>query len=62
MTGCAERFLGAEVCAHPIVLASKINANAADDLDQDITLEELDDSIKLSNKSASGMDGFSNCF
>jgi len=62
LEGCIERFLGQDICANPIVTNSKIPADIRDRLDAPLTIFELDVSISEANKSASGMDGMSNCF
>jgi hypothetical protein len=61
--GCIEDFLGAEICANPIVLNSKLTAEESARLDCHLTLSELDDAIRDCKKhSACGLDGFSNNF
>jgi hypothetical protein len=62
LEGCIERFLGQEICSNPIVTNSKIPADIRERLENPITINELDVSISEANKSASGMDGMSNCF
>jgi len=59
---CIEEFLGPEICNSNIVRDSKLPAQKAAELEQDITIEELDISAMQGNKSAAGMDGLSNCF
>jgi hypothetical protein len=59
---CIENFLGPEICANPIVRDSKIPIETATRLEQPIGIHELDISVQQANKSASGRDGFSNCF
>ena len=62
LEGCIENFLGPELCNHPVVLNSKIPLLESENLEPGLTLDELDASVNEANKSASGMDGFSNCF
>jgi len=60
--GCIEEFLGPEICNSAIVRDSKIPLNKRNELEQPITIEELDISAAQGNRSAAGMDGLSNCF
>ncbi len=60
--GCIENFLGAEILNSRLVRDSKIPADKAEELERDITIEELDISVLQGNRSAAGMDGLSNCF
>jgi hypothetical protein len=62
LQGCIEQFLGAEICNSKIVRESKIPRNLSHELDQHISISELDESVKQGNKSPAGMDGLSNCF
>ena len=62
LEGCIENFLGPEILNHPVVRNSKIPQNDANLLELPFTLQELDESAAEANKSASGMDGISNCF
>ncbi len=62
LEGCIERFLGPEICAKPIVTNSIIPEDISGRLEMPLTIHELDVSISEANKSASGMDGMSNCF
>jgi hypothetical protein len=62
LQGCIEQFLGADICNSKIVRESKIPRNLSRELDQPISLAELDESVKQGNKSAAGMDRLSNCF
>jgi hypothetical protein len=58
---CIENFLGPEILTNPIVTGSRLTDIEKQRLDSPLTLDELDESIKKSNKkSASGLDGFSN--
>ena len=59
--GTVENFLGPAICNSDIVRNSKLTVQEHDSLESRLTLEELDNSLKLANfHSASGMDGFSN--
>jgi hypothetical protein len=60
--GCIENFLGPEILNSRLIADSKIPANKAQELESDITIEELDVSVLQGNKSAAGMDGLNNCF
>ncbi len=62
LDGCVERFLGPDICNNPIVTNSKLPFDIKTRLDRPLTIHELDISILQANKSASGMDGMSNCF
>jgi hypothetical protein len=62
LDGCIEQFLGPEICANPIVTNSIIPEDIRGRLEMPLTIFELDVSISEANKSASGMDGMSNCF
>ncbi len=62
LEGCIERFLGHEICTNLIVTNSKISADIRERLELPLTIHELDVFISEANKSASGMDGMSNCF
>ncbi len=59
---CNKNFLGPEICENPIVRDSKIPAETAVRLEEPVSIHELDISVQQANKSASGRDGFSNCF
>jgi len=62
-TGCIERFLGPDICAHDTVRESKLDEQEKNLLDQPLTIAELDASVKTLNlKSALGIDGVSNRF
>jgi hypothetical protein len=61
--GTIEDFLGPEICNSELIKNSKLTEDEKDNLDKDLTLNELDESLRRSNfKSAPGRDGFSNCF
>ena len=60
--GCIEQFLGEDICNHPVVVNSKIPDQESIPLEAFFTIQELDESVAQANKSASGLDGFSNCF
>jgi exonuclease III len=61
--GCIERFLGPDICQHPVVTNSKLTAEEAATLNNPITLQELDNSVaKAKTNSAGGQDGFNNTF
>jgi hypothetical protein len=62
-TGSIEDFLGHEICNSNMVKNSKLTESEKNRLDRDLTVEELDESLKKCNlKSAPGRDGFSNLF
>ncbi len=60
--GCIEEFLGEEICNSEIVKKSRITQEQREQLEREMTIEELDLSVAQGNKSAAGMDGLSNCF
>ena len=61
LDGCIDTFLGPEICNNPAIKAMKINQAERERLDSPLTLEELDNALKKSNKkSAPGVDGVSN--
>ena len=61
LAGCVEKCLGPDICNHPTVLGMKLNLEEKNKLDQPISLLELDNAMKSSNKkSAPGIDGASN--
>jgi hypothetical protein len=61
--GCIENFLGREICENPIVLHSKLSANESANLEGDLSLRELDESVSSSKtRSAPGIDGINNFF
>jgi hypothetical protein len=62
LSNCIENFLGPDICAHPLVTASKLSPILVARLEAPISLHELDISVEQANKSASGGDGMSNCF
>jgi len=58
--GDIEKFLGPDLLSHPLVLNSKIPENLKNELENPLTIEELDIAVhKLNNKSAAGIDGLS---
>jgi exonuclease III len=61
--GLIERFLGDDICNNPIVLGCKLTPEERARLEDDISIEELDNSV-LGCKllSAGGQDGFNNTF
>ncbi len=59
---CIEDFLGPEICNSALVRDSRISEQKKIELEQEITLQELDISASQGNKSAASMDGLSNCF
>ena len=59
---CINEFLGEEIIQSRLVQDSIIPEQLARDFELPISLEELDISAEQGNKSASGMDGLSNCF
>jgi hypothetical protein len=61
-TGCIEEFLGPEILENKIVVDSKLKADEADLFEGQLSLDELDASVKEAKKSACGSDGISNCF
>ena len=63
LSGCIEEFLGPEILAHPIVQSSILTKTERDKLEKPLTIFELDEAVKLSNKnSAAGGDGISGKF
>ena len=59
---CITEFLG-DIVENETVLNAKLNNTEKDQLDRNLTIEELDQSIKQAKtKSAPGADGFSNKF
>jgi Reverse transcriptase (RNA-dependent DNA polymerase) len=63
VAGSIDDFLGDQILANPAVQASKLSDNEKTILDKQLSIEELDLSIKNSNmKSAPGEDGYSNRF
>jgi hypothetical protein len=60
---CIENFLGPEICANPVVVNSKLSETERNELEQPLSLNELDESVKKLNlRSAPGIDGVSNKF
>jgi exonuclease III len=58
-----ENFLGPEICNHPLVQNSKLNAFESNALNVPLSLFELDVSAEEGNeKTAAGPDGISNAF
>jgi exonuclease III len=61
--GCIETFLGPDICGNDLIRACKVPPDVALTLDNNISLQELDEAVKESkSKTACGPDGFSNCF
>ncbi len=59
---CIHEFLGEDIVNLRLVQDSIIPPELRQELESPITVEELDLSVAQGNKSASGMDGLSNCF
>ncbi len=59
---CIRDFLGPEILNSGLVRDSIISEATATRLESPLSMEELDKSAAQGNKSASGMDGLSNCF
>ncbi len=59
---CINEFLGDEVVQSRLVQDSIIPVHLAQDFEEPLTIAELDISAAQGNRSASGMDGLSNCF
>ncbi len=58
--GTIEDFLGPEICAHPMVLGSKLNMLEKNHLDRPLDVAELDKALLEANlRSAPGVDGYS---
>jgi hypothetical protein len=57
-----KNFLGKEICNSRLVQDSKVPENIKRDLEEPITIQELDLSASQGNRSAAGMDGINNCF
>jgi hypothetical protein len=56
-------FLGPDICNSPLVQDCKLSNAEADLLDLDISLQELDTSVReAKTRTACGSDGFSNLF
>ncbi len=63
LNGCIENFLGPEILNHPLTQNLKLNEAERTRLDQDLTGEELDQSLEGANlSSAAGIDGLSTKF
>jgi hypothetical protein len=62
LEGCIEEFLGQEILNSNLVKDSIIPLDLREELELQFTIEELDASAQQGNRSASGMDGLSNCF
>jgi len=59
---CIREFLGQDIINSALVRDSIITEATATRLEAPLSMEELDKSAAQGNKSASGMDGLSNCF
>jgi hypothetical protein len=59
---CIREFLGEEILNSRLVRDSRISDETAARLELPLSLDKLDKSASQGNKSASGMDGLSNCF
>ncbi len=59
---CIREFLGQDIINSALVRDSIISEATAPRLEDPLSMEELDKSAAQGNKSASGMDGLSNCF
>jgi hypothetical protein len=58
--GSIEEFLGEDICNHQLVKDSKLLNNEKEELEADLTLDELTKALGQSNmRSAPGIDGFS---
>ena len=63
LEGCIEGFLGPDIISHPIVANSILTRKEQRKLESPLTLFELDEAVKQSNKnSAAGLDGLSGKF
>jgi len=63
LENCIENFLGPVVLNHPLVQSLKLNVEECQNLESDITIEELDQALEGTNKnSAAGLDGLSTKF
>jgi exonuclease III len=61
-SNCVRNFLG-NLCDHLAIKSCCISEEEKEDLELDITIEELDEAVKSCNlKSAPGIDGFNNRF
>ncbi len=59
---CIQEFLGEDILNSRLVQDSVIPAQLANEFESALSLHELDVSAAEGNRSASGMDGLSNCF
>jgi hypothetical protein len=59
---CIRTFLGEEICNSRLVRDSIIPDQKAQEFEEFISIEELDESASQGNRSAAGMDGINNCF
>jgi hypothetical protein len=57
-----SNFLGEEICNSRLVQDSKVPENVMLELEEPLSLQELDLSASQGNRSAAGMDGINNCF
>jgi hypothetical protein len=57
-----SNFLGEEICNSRLVQDSKIPENVKLELEEPLSLQELDLSASQGNRSAAGMNGINNCF
>jgi hypothetical protein len=57
-----KNFLGDEICNSRLVQDSKVPENIKQELEEPITIQELDRSASQGNRSAAGMDGINNCY
>jgi hypothetical protein len=57
-----KNFLGDEICNSRLVQDSKVPENIIQELEEPITIQELDRSASQGKRSAAGMDGINNCF
>jgi hypothetical protein len=62
LEGCIESFLGPELLQSNLIKDSIIPPELREELEQPFSEGELDESAQQGNRSASGMDGLSNCF
>ncbi len=57
-----EDFLGPDICNSAMVRDSKLSEQKHNELEQEISIYELDISAAQGYESGAGMDGLSNCF
>ncbi len=63
LENCIENFLVPVVLNHPLVRSLKLNVEECQNLESDISIEELDQALEGANKnSAAGLDGLSTKF